>query len=203
MNDKLFEAFRIYQLEGLIGLNEEQALEAVKDYNPEKRNAALTAYRVVTMDPILGPMIPELPSYDLNNVSIKDLYGERKRQIEQASMTQPTQTEVAPSQEAPVEVTPTPEDPTSSFVEGAKALQEKIAKNPEEIANNPAIEPEPAPVVEQELPEQNLGIQQKNNLAMKKKLTNTRINQTGYANIVLMSIIILIIAAIVCVFIFM
>ncbi len=192
MSDDLYVAFRIYMTEGLLGLNREQLLEVVKDYPKEKEEEAIDAYMKVTGDPILKTMISELPYYDLNYVDIKALYAERKRKLA---------LEPAPSEAAPVQKEE-PVDPTTSFVEGARALNEKISKNPIDMENNPVKEPEPLPEVETKLPDQNMGLQQKNNLTMRKKLTPDKLNQVGYANIVLMSIIVIIIVAIICVFVF-
>ena len=75
MSDDLYVAFRIYMTEGLLGLNREQLLEVVKDYPKEKEEEAIDAYMKVTGDPILKTMISELPNYDLNYVSIKELYA--------------------------------------------------------------------------------------------------------------------------------
>ena len=184
MKDELYEAFRIYQTEGLIGLNKEQLYEKVKDYNPEKRIAAIDAYMKVTKDPILGPMIQDLPSYDLNYINIKELYNVQKRKIETASI---------PSETNPV--SEESKDPTMSLVEDKKRYQEQIEKNIAETQK--VMIPEQNKTVNTDLPTPSVGIQQKNNIAMKKRLT-----QTGYANVVLMSIIVIIIIAIICVFIF-
>ena len=182
MSDELYVAFRIYMTEGLLGLNREQLLEVVKDYPKAKEEEAIDAYMKVTGDPILKTMISELPYYDLNYVDIKVLYAERKRKLA---------LEQAPSEEVPVQK----EEPVD-------ALNEKISKNPIDMENNPVKEPEPLPEVETKLPDQNMGLQQKNNLTMRKKLTPDKLNQVGYANIVLMSIIVIIIVAIICVFVF-
>ena len=192
MSDELYVAFRIYMTEGLLGLNREQLLEVVKDYPKKKEEEAIDAYMKVTGDPILKTMISELPYYDLNYVDIKVLYAERKRKLA---------LEQAPSEAVPAQKEE-PVDPTTSFVEGARALNEKISKTPIDMGNNPVKEPEPLPEVETKLPDQNMGLQQKNNLTMRKKLTPDKLNQVGYANIVLMSIIVIIIVAIICVFVF-
>lgn len=179
MKDELYEAFRIYQTEGLIGLNKEQLYEKVKDYGPDKRVAAIDAYMKVTKDPILGPMISELPSYDLNYINIKELYNAQKRKLE---------TESIPSEANPVNEVP--KDPTVS-------MAEDMARYNKILETQNVMVQESDKMVDTELPTPTVGMQQKNNAAMKRKLT-----QTGYANVVLMSIIVIIIIAIICVFIF-
>lgn len=184
MSDELYEAFRIYQKEGLIGKDREELYETIKDYNDEKRKQAIDAYMRVTRDPILGTMISDLSSYDLNYINIKELYNAQKRKMESGSI---------PSETNRVEEES--KDPTISLVEDKKRYQEQIEKNIAETQK--VMVPEPVREVDSELPTPTVGIQQQNNLAMKKKLT-----QIGYANVVLMSIIVIIIMAIICVFIF-
>lgn len=186
MSDELYQAFRIYFNEGLLGKDEEQLLETIKDYNPEKRNEVIDAYMRVTKDPILKTMIPELQYYDLNNVSIKELYAERKR-------TQAIETtnngNISPQKEETKE--------TTNFIEDAKTLQNKIAKQMEFSDKNMAIEELPPQDIESK-PFSNISANQN-----KKRLDKSmKLTQVGYANVVLMSIIVIIIVAIICVFIF-
>ena len=204
MSDELYKAFRIYTTEGLVGKNLEELYNKVKDYPADKRTEAIDAYMKVTKDPILAPMIPELSSYDLNYVSIKELYGARVRETSLATAPSeevPVQKEEQPVVETPVAEIPKEEpakDPTVSMAEDMTRYN-KILETQKVMV--PDVSAEPAKVdaaQEPELPTPSVPLQQqKNNAAMKKKLT-----QTGYANIVLMSIIVIIIVAILCVFIF-
>ncbi len=197
MSDELYKAFRIYLTEGLVGKDLEELYDKVKDYSPDKRTEAIDAYMKVTKDPILGPMIPELPSYDLDNMSIKELYGARVRETSLAS----TPSKEVPVQkvEEPIVVPETPKeepvkDPTVSMAEDMTRYN-KILETQKVMAPDTSVEPS-TPESETITPSVSMQ-QQKNNIAKKKQLT-----QTGYANIVLMSIIVIIIVAILCVFIF-
>ena len=184
MNDNLYEAFRIYQLENLIGLTEEEAKEKIKDYRDEKRKVeAMDAYMKVTHDPILGPMIPELTYYDMehNPQKIKELYSEslRKQQAESPIINEQSNAETS--------LTNKETDMGEDLNKHNKMTEAKeVTSEPESIKPGVVISEQPS-------------------LSMspfKEKKLSKKLNQVGYANIVLMSIIVIIIVAIVCVFIF-
>ena len=243
MSDKLYEAFRIYLMEGLLGVDENNILEVLnnKGYTEgtEKRNQAIDAYLKVIKDPVLKTMIPELSSYDLNNpgTDIKTLYGIRKRELESEatitttgennveqfktaeSVTAPigtsaietdingtqanhTEPEIKPTGTDPLPVEPTvstiepttettPSVPSTDFVEDIKRVKEMVANTQAAVVEEPTLEPSVRMPVETSQEQLN-----------KEKIKGLRLNQIGYANVVLMSIIVMIIVAIICVFIF-
>ncbi len=149
-------------------------------------------------DEVVPSLTDILPRYN----ALLDKEVEKRREENISSSNNETINQIGEQDNAAPVQKEEPVDPTTSFVEGARALNEKISKTPIDMENNPVKEPEPLPEVETILPDQNMGIQQKNNLTMRKKLTPDKLNQVGYANIVLMSIIVIIIVAIICVFVF-
>ncbi len=182
MSEQLYKAFRIYLKEGLLGVELEDILDVLRNKGYEvgskKRDEAIDAYMRVTKDPILGPMLPELSSYDLNTVNIEELYNDRKRKMKLNTTVE------TPKKEEP-------KDPTISMIEDKKRYNEQIEKNIAETQKVMVQEPTNEPVLSDQPP-----------IVMQKKATALKLNQVGYANVVLMSIIVIIIVAIVCVFIF-
>ena len=202
MSEQLYEAFRIYLKEGLLGVELEDILDVLKNKGYEvgskKRDETIDAYMKVTKDPVLSSLIPEIPSSDLNYVNIKELYNERKRKMELNTPVERKQEEITVKEaettapEVPTEpVNEIPVDPTISLVEDKKRYQEQIEKN---IAETQEIMVQ-EPTKENIIPDQSIGIK-------KERVKDLKLNQVGYANVVLMSIIVIIIVAILCVFIF-
>jgi hypothetical protein len=195
MSEELYVAFRTYITEGLLGVGDKEALQIIdsKGYDFERRKEVIKAYRDVTRDEILGPMIPELSSYDLNNegTDIKTLYGVRKREKELTQQTsKPLQVENAVQD--PVSESKEPVQTNQEFVDDIKKIQDKIAETQKIMVQEPTLEPSVL------IPQQGLDDTKKTN-ANKKEL---KLNNVGYANVVLMSIIVIIIMAIIGVFIF-
>ena len=195
MSEELYVAFRTYITEGLLGVGDKEALQIIdsKGYDFERRKEVIKAYRDVTRDEILGPMIPELSSYDLNNegTDIKTLYGVRKREKELTQQTsKPLQAENAVQD--PVSESEEPVQTNQEFVDDIKKIQDRIAETQKIMVQEPTLEPSVL------IPQQGLDDAKKTN-ANKKEL---KLNNVGYANVVLMSIIVIIIMAIIGVFIF-
>lgn len=222
MSDKLYEAFRIYLTEGLLGVEIDQIIEFLsqKGYTDERKNEVISAYMLVTQDPILKQLIPKLSSYDLNYVRIQDLYNERKREMESSKdektnivepevntskMTEPIKTPV--TQATPIaqdpNINPNIEQPAvDSSVSMANDINRytKIMEDEDPILiPDKTIAPNPSEMLEETEKKAKVPVLAKKN----PDLTISKINQVGYANIVLMSIIVIIIVAIICVFIFM
>lgn len=201
MTDKLKKAFEIYMKENLLGIDEDHILEYLNnngyELNSTRRNETIDAYMKVTNDPVLSALIPELPSYDLNNpgTDIRTLYDVKKREMDLKTAEEKTVEQVV---EEPKK------DSTISMVEDQKRYNKQIEKNMAETQN--VMVQEPTAVVDTELPKPSvlLGeetttptVENKKGMTLKKDLT-----PTGYANVVLMSIIVIVIVAIICVFIF-
>lgn len=160
-------------------------------YNGQYTAEQIDAYTKVTMDTVLGPIIKKYKADGVIPDSFMII-----RDYNQA-MNKNKTSEVTPN---PVEPIPKVQDPTLSLAGDIKEINEKIANTEKVMTAEPATNQ----MVDQELPKPSVQVQQqKNNMVMQKKLTKERMNSTGYANIVLMSIIVIIIVAIICVFIFM
>jgi hypothetical protein len=102
-----------------------------------------------------------------------------------------TGTDPLPVESTTVTIEPTPSVPSTDFVEDIKKVKEKIASTKEVVVEEPTLEPSVRMPVETSQDQIN-----------KEKIKGLRLNQVGYANVVLMSIIVMIIVAIICVFIF-
>jgi len=199
MSEELYVSFRIYLTEGLLGVGVNEALQIIdgKGYDFERKKEVIKAYRDVTRDEILGPMIPELSSYDLNQVGtdIKTLYGVKKRERDLKQTSQKTSS-VENTVQAPVQETKVPAQTNQEFVDDIRKIQDKIAETQKIMVQ------EPTPVVDTELPTPSVLLGETANENKKVLKKDQNINKYGYANIVLMSIIVIIIVAIICVFIF-
>ena len=196
MSEQLYEAFRIYLQEGFLGVELEDILDVLRNKGYEvgskKRDEAIDAYMKVTKDPVLSSLIPELPASDLNYVNIKELYNERKRKMGLNTPVETTEEATAQETATKALVEETPKDSTMSLIEDKKRYNEQIEKNIAETQeimvqepNKEVIIPDGEPIVNKQ-----------------HKVKDLKLNQVGYANVVLMSIIVIIIVAIVCVFIF-
>lgn len=227
MSDELFVKFNEFIKKGYLNYDAEQFLALLKEkgleQGTEEYNKEMDIYASVTFDKVLKTILPELLSYDLNHAGtdIKTLYAVRKRELEQSSFevkkeekpasveqpvpaTAPIEAPTAPAT-GPVEVpaeTPltAPIEPSNTGLQDGLTPDIRIDQDiNQKIANSEAITDQgTAPSkVEVQTKKRTLGL---TNPSVPK---GVKINQTGYANIVLMSIIVIIIVAIICVFIFM
>lgn len=219
MSDKLYEAFRIYLKEGLLGLNDAQKNQLLnsKGYDAQRISEAQDAYTLVTEDKILGPMIPELSSYDLNYINIKELYNAKRRKLGlestpiESKPKEPVKEDNRVQNVADVSSTGNiqKEESNREYVDDIKKIKEKINNTQLVMA------PKSDNMVNTDVPEGSTlaaeitpSVPISNNIKKTKTLVfnNPDVPASkpnyGYANIVLMSIIVMIIIAIICVFIF-
>lgn len=229
--DNLKVQFRICQAEGLIGLNVDQAYEKLKSKYTDDRKIAegINAWKLVTNDTVFKAILPEISSIDLSNTNIMDIYLEKKRQLEsskevsaepteEAKAASPVETsneeQTAPAVSTPVEPAPAVEKVAASAEVSAPVVApveptiNKIQENELKVANTEAVMGNTTIIPDVKIPaDVSVTPEPKKENSNTKTLQKTKekevITTRGYANIVLMSIIVIIIVAIICVFIFM
>ena len=138
MTDDLYKLFRIYLMEGLLGVEPENVFEylAEKGYMPgsAKRTEAIAAYNRVTNDPVLSTLIPELPSYDLNHegTDIKTLYSVRKKELYLKQQEQEKEeAKVTDESKKDDEEAARTNDSAADFAASMKEINSKFAANQE------------------------------------------------------------------------
>ena len=209
MNEKLKEALIIY-------LN----IDKNKSELSPNEKAATT---LVTRDTILGPIVEGKTINDLNDI-IKEyekklLEQERLKNMKQQEqkntpIVKPTETPIVNSNgnsNINPTVNPTVNSNVKPVVNPTINSNVNSAVNPTVNSNiKPTVNPTLGPTTEEPITinpdvylEKTMPVQNK---PLKKTLTltkdPTKLNQVGYANVVLMSIIVIIIVAIICAFIF-
>lgn len=197
MSDKLKQAFEIYMRENMLGVDADHILDFLNNNGYElgskRRDEAIDAYMKVTNDPVLSTLISELSSYDLNNpgTDIRTLYDTKKREMD----LEKKEELVEASKEVKEEVKATEE--IIPQIQPNQTTEQKVAMTESVLVQEPTLEPS---VLLPQSGELTKAVAHKKALKLTNPDTN-KLNQIGYANVVLMSIIVIIIVAIICVFI--